>query len=68
MKTESHRRSFLRQSAVAGGGLTILGSEARSALGVGPASTPPAQTASVPNENQECDRMRSLKRRANLCT
>lgn len=50
MTTESHRRSFLRQSAVLGGGLTILGPQAQAALAAEPSSTAPAEAASSSNE------------------
>jgi nitroreductase len=59
MKTESHRRSFLRQSAVLGGGLTILGAEAQGAVTAEPSSIAAAKSA--PAANETLDTIHSLR-------
>jgi hypothetical protein len=47
MKTKTHRRTFLKQSAVLGGGLLLLGSKAQSSRAAG-AETNPAGGAVAP--------------------
>ena len=59
MKTNSHRRTFLKQSTVLGGGLWLLGRQAQTSRAAGAETNPPAAPASPANETLKT--IRSLR-------
>ena len=50
MRTQSHRRTFLKRGAVLGGGLLLLGSKAQPSRAAAPSSTVPGESASPAND------------------